>query len=102
MSHQDTYTHNEEYAEFLTNWNANFYAKYADALKPARLGSRVLDAGCGVGQVAARRVDADYEAHGVDVSEPSIARAQNSVPPSRCMTAGGSRILMRTLCPQGP
>ena len=54
MSHQDTYTHNEEYAEFLANWNTNFYAKYADALKPARLGARVLDAGCGVGQVVAR------------------------------------------------
>lgn len=90
MSHQDTYTHNEEYAEFLTNWNANFYAKYADALRPARLGARVLDAGCGVGQVAARLVDAGYEAHGVDVSEPSIARAQKFCP--RCQVYDGRRL----------
>jgi 2-polyprenyl-3-methyl-5-hydroxy-6-metoxy-1,4-benzoquinol methylase len=90
MSHQDTYTHNEEYAEFLTNWNANFYAKYADALKPARFGARVLDAGCGVGQVAARLVDAGYEAHGVDVFEPSIARAQKFCP--RCQVYDGRRL----------
>ena len=90
MSHQDTYTHNEGYAEFLANWDANFYAKYADALKPARLGARVLDAGCGVGQVAARLVDAGYEAHGVDVSEPSIARAQKFCP--RCQVYDGRRL----------
>ena len=39
MSHQETYTHNEAYAEFLANWDANFYAKYADTLKPAPAGA---------------------------------------------------------------
>ena len=34
MSQQQSYyAHNEEYAEFLANWDANFYAKYSDTLK---------------------------------------------------------------------
>lgn len=90
MSHQDTYTHNEEYAEFLANWDENFYAKYANTLKPSRAGARVLDVGCGAGQVVARLVEAGFEAHGVDVSEPSIARAKKFCP--RCQVYDGSRL----------
>jgi SAM-dependent methyltransferase len=37
---------------------------------------RVLDVGCGVGQVVARLQEAGFEAHGVDVSQPNIERAQ--------------------------
>jgi SAM-dependent methyltransferase len=76
MGHQESYLHNEAYAEFLANWDANFYAKYADTLKPARPGTRVLDVGCGAGQVVGRLTQAGFEAHGVDVSEPNIARAR--------------------------
>jgi SAM-dependent methyltransferase len=76
MGHQDTYLHNEAYAEFLANWDANFYAKYADSLKPPRPGARVLDVGCGAGQVVGRLRQAGFEAYGVDVSEPNIARAR--------------------------
>ena len=51
MSQQQSYyTHNEEYAEFLANWDANFYAKYADALKPDSASGKALDVGCGAGQ----------------------------------------------------
>ncbi len=53
MSHQETYRQNEAYAEFLAGWDANFYAKYADALKPERPGARILDVGCGTGAQAA-------------------------------------------------
>ena len=60
MSHQETYRHNEAYAEFLENWDANFYAKYADTLRPAKPGARALDVGCGVGQVVARLTEAGY------------------------------------------
>ncbi|MGN6387012.1 MAG: class I SAM-dependent methyltransferase [Verrucomicrobiota bacterium] len=90
MSHQDTYTHNEAYAEFLANWDENFYAKYADTLKPARAGDKVLDVGCGAGQVVARLTEAGYEAHGVDVSEPSIERAKKFCP--RCQVYDGTRL----------
>src|SRR5262249_11663183 len=77
MGHQESYyRHNESYAEFLANWDAGFYAKYADTLKPAVSGARVLDVGCGVGQVVARLKGACFEAHGVDVSEPNIERAR--------------------------
>jgi SAM-dependent methyltransferase len=76
MGHQETYRHNEAYAEFLAQWDASFYAKYADTLQPGRPGARVLDVGCGAGQVVGRLTQAGFEAHGVDVSEPNIARAR--------------------------
>lgn len=90
MSHQDTYTHNEAYAEFLAGWDANFYSKYAETLRPDRAGERVLDVGCGVGQVVARLEKDGFEAHGVDVSEPSIARAQKFC--ARCQVYDGQRL----------
>ncbi len=76
MSHQETYRQNEAYAEFLAGWDANFYAKYADTLRPTEPGARALDVGCGVGQVVARLTREGFEAWGVDVSEPNIARAR--------------------------
>jgi SAM-dependent methyltransferase len=90
LSHQDTYLHNEAYAEFLENWDPNFYLKYADALRPARPGTRVLDVGCGAGQVVGRLTEAGYEAHGVDVSEPNIARARKHSP--RCVMYDGRHL----------
>jgi SAM-dependent methyltransferase len=90
MSHQDTYRHNEAYAEFLANWDANFYSKYADSLRPATNGGRVLDVGCGVGQVVGRLTQDGIEAHGVDVSEPNIRRAQEFCP--RCQLYDGKRL----------
>jgi 2-polyprenyl-3-methyl-5-hydroxy-6-metoxy-1,4-benzoquinol methylase len=87
MSHQETYRHNEAYAEFLAGWDAGFYAKYADTLKPEQSGARVLDVGCGVGQVVARLTEAGFEAYGVDVSEPNIARAKQFCP--RCQIYDG-------------
>lgn len=83
MSHQETYRHNEAYAEFLEQWDPGFYAKYADTLLPGRPGARVLDVGCGAGQVVGRLTQAGYEAHGVDVSEPNIARASRHSPHCR-------------------
>lgn len=88
--HQEIYRHNEAYAEFLAGWDAGFYAKYADTLKPGRPGARVLDVGCGVGQVAARLAEAGFEAHGVDVSEPNIERAKRFCP--RCQLYDGRRL----------
>ncbi|MBI2925565.1 MAG: methyltransferase domain-containing protein [Verrucomicrobia bacterium] len=90
MSHQETYRHNEAYAEFLAGWDAGFYAKYADTLRPPRTGARVLDVGCGVGQVVARLTEAGFEAHGVDVSEPNIERARKFS--DRCSLYDGRRL----------
>ena len=77
---QESYLHNEAYAEFLAGWDANFYAKYTDYLKPSKPKGRVLDVGCGVGQVVGRLTEARYEAYGVDVSEPNIERARRRCP----------------------
>ncbi len=90
MSHQETYRQNEAYAEFLAGWDAGFYAKYADHLRPSRAGARALDVGCGVGQVVARLKEAGYEAWGVDVSEPNIARAGKFS--ERCQLYDGRRL----------
>ncbi len=90
MSHQETYRQNEAYAEFLAGWDANFYAKYTDTLRPAQAGARALDVGCGVGQVVARLTDAGFEAWGVDVSEPNVSRAQKFS--QRCQLYDGRKL----------
>ena len=91
MGHQDTYyKENEAYAEHLANWDPALYAKYADTLRPARPGARALDVGCGVGHVVARLKEAGCDAHGVDVSEPNIARAKKVS--DRCQLYDGRRL----------
>jgi SAM-dependent methyltransferase len=90
MGHQETYRHNEAYAEFLANWDANFYAKYTDFLKPRLPGARVLDVGCGAGQVVGRLHEAGFEAYGVDVSEPNIEKARRFS--SRCQFYDGRHL----------
>jgi len=90
MSHQETYRQNEAYAEFLAGWDENFYAKYADSLRPARSGARTLDVGCGVGQVVARLTGAGFEAWGVDVSGPNISRARKFS--ERCQLYDGRKL----------
>jgi SAM-dependent methyltransferase len=90
MSHQESYRQNEAYAEFLASWDAGFYAKYADTLKPSEPGARVLDVGCGVGQVVARLTEAGFESYGVDVSEPNIERARKFCP--RCQLYNGRKL----------
>lgn len=90
MSHQETYLHNEAYAEFLANWDANFYAKYADFLAMAPRGTKVLDVGCGAGQVVGRLAQGGHDACGVDVSEPNIARAREFS--DKCQMYDGKRL----------
>jgi SAM-dependent methyltransferase len=90
MSHQETYRHNQAYADFLASWDAGFYAKYADTLRPARPGARALDVGCGAGQVVGRLTEAGFEAHGVDVSEPNIEKARRFS--NRCVFYDGKKL----------
>lgn len=90
MSHQETYRQNESYAKFLASWDPAFYGKYAATLQPALPGSRVLDVGCGVGQVVERLQKAGFEAYGVDVSEPNIRRARQIT--DRCQLYDGKRL----------
>jgi SAM-dependent methyltransferase len=90
MGHQETYRQNEAYAQFLAGWDEDFYAKYADTLRPGNPGGRALDVGCGVGQVVARLQTAGFEAYGVDVSEPNIERARNVS--SRCQLYDGRKL----------
>ena len=73
---QSYYWENEEYADFLEGWDPRFYAKYADTLCPDEPASKALDVGCGVGQVVKRLMKAGCEAHGVEVSGPSVEKAK--------------------------
>jgi 2-polyprenyl-3-methyl-5-hydroxy-6-metoxy-1,4-benzoquinol methylase len=91
VRHQDTYyKNNEAYAEHLAAWDPKLYAKYADTLRPDEPGARVLDVGCGVGQVVARLNEAGFEAHGVDVSQPNIERASKVC--GRCQLYDGKTL----------
>jgi len=91
MSHQESYyRHNQAYADFLASWDAGFYAKYADALRPAKAGARALDVGCGAGQVVGRLTEAGCEAYGVDVSEPNIEKARRFS--ERCLSYDGKHL----------
>jgi SAM-dependent methyltransferase len=90
MSHQESYRNNQAYAEFLSGWEDGFYAKYVDALAAAQSGARTLDVGCGVGQVVKLLTAKGYEAHGVDVSQPNIERAQKVSP--RCQLYDGKKL----------
>ena len=77
MGHQDSYyRQNESYAEFLDTQDAGFFQLYADTLMTGHKGDRILDVGCGTGQVVHLLDQAGYEAWGVDVSEPNIKRAR--------------------------
>ena len=81
MSHQkDYYQENKAYAHFLENWDAEFYAKYSDALGNTQPSSKILDVGCGVGQVVQRLIELGHEAYGVEISEPNIAKAKEVSP----------------------
>ena len=91
MSHQDSYyRQNEAYAEFLAGWDAGFYAKYADTLRPEKKQGRALDIGCGVGQVVRRLLQAGVDAYGVDVSQPNIAKTREIT--DRCQLYDGKKL----------
>lgn len=89
-NHKDYYTENEQYAEFLDQWDPGFYAKYIRHLRPSRKGGRALDIGCGTGRVVEELNRRGAEAHGVDVSEPNIRRAEKRS--ASCILYDGTRL----------
>ncbi len=89
-SHLDHVRDDVGYADILANWDASFYAKFTRALRPVVPGARVLDVGCGVGQVVAQLTRDGYEAHGVDVAAPNIERARLHT--DRCVLYDGRRL----------
>ncbi|MCS1407708.1 MAG: Demethylrebeccamycin-D-glucose O-methyltransferase [Verrucomicrobia subdivision 3 bacterium] len=90
MSHVDSYRHNEGYAEFLAGWDSAFYGKYVDALSAIGENQKILDVGCGVGQVVKQLRDRGFDARGVDVSKPNIRKANEHV--GHCVIYGGQQL----------
>ena len=89
-SHLDHVRNDLAYADILANWDAAFYAKFTETLRPKTPGARLLDIGCGVGQVVAQLTREGFEAHGVDVSAPNIERTQAFT--DRCLLYDGNRL----------
>ena len=88
--HEGYYHQNDAYAEFLAGWNPEFYGKYTRTLRPTSPNGRVLDVGCGVGQVVGALARERVDAYGVDVSEPNIARAKQFS--TNCQLYDGRRL----------
>lgn len=76
MSHSSFYADNAEYAAFLQNQQPTFFGKYVEALKPDGKPGRILDVGCGVGQVVGQLIAAGFAAQGVDICGPAVDMAQ--------------------------
>jgi SAM-dependent methyltransferase len=89
-SHLDRVRNDVAYADLLAGWDAKFYDKFTDTLRPAVPGARALDVGCGVGQVVARLALEGFDAWGVDVAEANIAKSKQFT--DRCVWYAGRRL----------
>jgi SAM-dependent methyltransferase len=76
MPHASFYRDNTAYAAFLQNQAPTFFDKYATTLQPRNPGARVLDVGCGVGQVVGRLRHLGFAAQGVDLCVPAVELAK--------------------------
>lgn len=88
--HIEYYRQNKAYTQTLLDREIHLFAKYANTLKVPQAGARVLDVGCGAGQVVSNLTRAGYEAWGVDVSKPNLEEAQKSS--DRCQLYDGERL----------
>jgi SAM-dependent methyltransferase len=89
-SHLDQVRDDQSYSEILAGWDGSFYDKFTARLRPDAPGARVLDVGCGVGQVVVRLAAEGYDAHGVDVAEANIVKARLTT--DRCQWYDGGKL----------
>jgi SAM-dependent methyltransferase len=88
--HINYYRQNQAYTQTLVDRETHLFDKYADALKTGESGARVLDVGCGAGQVVEKLARAGYDAWGVDVSETNVRQARDRSP--NCRLYDGSTL----------
>lgn len=89
-SHLNSVRNDATYSDILAGWDSRFYEKFTRTIQPDTPGGTVLDIGCGVGQVVERLNRAGFVAHGVDVAEANIRRAQRLC--NRCILYDGGRL----------
>lgn len=90
QDHVEYYRQNEAYTQTLVDRDIHLFEKYADSLKSPDPGAKVLDVGCGAGQVVGNLVKAGYDAWGVDVSTTNIEQAKQVSP--NCQIYEGARL----------
>lgn len=69
--HVAYYSGNENYAQFLSELPVGVYQKYLDHLSLS-MPARILDVGCGAGQVVHALVVRGHDAYGVDACAPAL------------------------------
>ena len=74
-SHLDHVRNDDAYADILAGWDAAFYAKFTDTLRPTTPGGRLLDIGCGGGLLTEPMSRLGASITGVDPSERNIKTA---------------------------
>lgn len=87
MNHQSYYSENSEYARFLAGQAEGFFGKYVNYLSRCPAGGKILDAGCGTGQVVARLESLGFNPIGIEVSHPNVQAAAGIT--SRCQLYDG-------------
>ena len=71
----------ERYVEWSESLHSKDRARYLNLLRDEiPIGSKVLDLGCGSGELASRFLASDYDVMGVDISERQIELAREAVP----------------------
>lgn len=89
MNHIEHYRHNEDYTRFLEGQDIAFFSKYIRSFCVSEK-AKVLDVGCGTGQVVQQLRLHNLEAFGVDVSETNIKSANRRAGFCKCF---GGKIL---------
>lgn len=71
----------ERYLQWSGSLHGDIRARYLDILRDETpVGSKVLDLGCGSGDLASKLIASDYDVTGVDISQRQIELARDAVP----------------------
>lgn len=90
MNHKNYYLNNENYAKFLNNQEPSFFDKYFEFLTSIPGAKKVLDVGCGTGQVVRKLEEKGFTPTGLEVSQANLDIASKFT--SNCQNYDGDTI----------